>query len=92
MHITLPPDQAGVGQTSGPDERLSEILADPVWQALQGGLDPLAPHIDESEVRLLIDKLHEHKMMEQLQDLLSHLPEESQQLLDSLQESRLQSA
>ncbi|HEY9842253.1 MAG: hypothetical protein ACAI44_33160 [Candidatus Sericytochromatia bacterium] len=92
MHINLPSDDSGNRQVFGPDEVLGDLLADPVWQALQGGLDRLAPHISEEEVRSLLEKLHEHKMMEQLQDLLKMLPEESQQLLDHLQESRLLNA
>lgn len=90
MHISLPSDASRTEAASGP-EGLNELMTDPVWMALQNGLTQLGPHVGEAEVQTLLARLHEHKMMEQLQDLLQHLPEESQQLLDSLQD-RLQSA
>lgn len=97
MHITLP--DSGNGQLTQSETLLSEEMTadfsrDPVWQALRSGAIrlPLAPQFSSDEVRSLIDKLREPKMMEQLQDLLQQLPEESQQLLDALQDTRLQSA
>ena len=90
MHITLPSDEPGEKLLFEPDEALNDLLSDPVWKALQGGIDRLAPHFSKDEIRGLLDKLHEHKMMDQLQDLLRMLPQESQALLDHLQETRLQ--
>lgn len=93
MHITLPSD-SGSPQSGSSDDAFYDLLADPVWQALRSGAVrlPLAPNFSDDEVKSLLDKLREPKMMEQLQDLLTHLPQESQHLLDSLQDSRLQSA
>lgn len=92
MRITLPSDQPEVGEVTVTQENLTELLTDPVWQALQGGLTQIGPRIGEEEIRSLVGRLHEHKMMDQLQDLLHHLPQESQQLLDRLQDGQIQSA
>lgn len=92
MHVSLSP--AGNGSADANEAAFSELMNDPVWQALQAGRLPLnlLPQYSEDDLKLLLDKLREHKMMEQLSDLLSHLPAESQQLLDRLQEAHLQQA
>lgn len=95
MHVSLSPE-SGNGRALEQEleqELIKGLQQDPVWQALQIQTPlPQAPNFSDDEVRALIDKLHEPKMMDRLQALLQDLPTESQQLLDRLQEARLQSA
>ncbi len=97
MHIILPADAEAFQsrQAAGQiDEAIDDLWADPVWQALRSGdiRLPLAPQFSDDEVRSLLDKLREPNLIEQLEDLLAHLPKASQHLLDALQETHLQNA
>lgn len=84
MHVTLAADSENalhphLSSHSGPDSS---------WQLLRSGQKtlPQTPHLSDEDIQVLVDRLHEAKMLEQLQSLLSVLPSESQLLIEQLGE------
>lgn len=58
-----------------------------IFDSFETASVPDAPHISDSDIQILLERIQECKMVEQMRSLLNTLPLESENLLSALSEA-----